>query len=116
MVSAAQAAADAMDLTLVNMRFIKPLDEDMIRQLAETHRLFITIEENSLMGGAGSAVAEFLNQEGIRIPLIQHGLPDRYIEHAEREEQLAECQLDPEGIEGYIRKYYSGPIAKSATL
>jgi len=116
MVAAARQAADKLDATLVNMRFVKPLDEMLIREMADTHETLVTIEENSVSGGAGSAVEEFLNQEGIHTPLIQHGLPDRYIEHAERGEQLAECQLDPEGIETFIRKYYSGPIAKSASL
>jgi 1-deoxy-D-xylulose-5-phosphate synthase len=116
MVTAAQQAADKFNATLVNMRFIKPLDESLILQLAESHDLLVTIEENSISGGAGSAVAEFLNQQGIHIPLVQHGLPDCYIEHAEREEQLAECQLNPNGIENYLQKYHTGSIAKSATL
>ena len=116
MVAAAQQAADKLDLTLVNMRFIKPLDEEIIRDLANSHSLLVTIEENSIMGGAGSAVAEFLNREGIQIPLVQHGLPDHYIEHAERDEQLATCQLDPNGIETFLQKYHTGSIAKSAAV
>ncbi|MCW8962748.1 MAG: 1-deoxy-D-xylulose-5-phosphate synthase [Gammaproteobacteria bacterium] len=116
MVSAARRAADKLDATLINMRFVKPLDEALIRELAGSHELLVTIEENSIMGGAGSAVAEFLNQEGLQIPLVQHGLPDRYIEHAEREEQLAECLLDPDGIETFLEKYHTGSIAKSAAL
>jgi 1-deoxy-D-xylulose-5-phosphate synthase len=116
MVTAAQQAADKLDATLVNMRFIKPLDEVLIKELAGSHEVLITIEENTIMGGAGSAVAEFLHREQLHCQLIQHGLPDIYIEHAEREEQLAECQLDPNGIENFIRKYYTSSIAKSAVV
>lgn len=116
MVEAAWQAADKYDATLVNMRFIKPLDEELILQLANSHDRLVTIEENSIMGGAGSAVAEFLNRQDIQIPLLQHGLPDQYIEHAEREEQLAECRLDPDGIESLLAKYHTGSIAKSATV
>ncbi len=116
MVPAAQQAANSLDATLVNMRFVKPMDEEIIRKMAESHDVLVTIEENSIQGGAGSAVAEFLNQEGITTPLVQHGLPNQYIEHAEREEQLAQCQLDPKGIEDFLRKYQTGSIAKSAAL
>ena len=116
MVAAAQQAADKLDATLVNMRFIKPLDEALINELAGSHEVLVTIEENTIMGGAGSAVAEFLHREQLHCQLIQHGLPDIYIEHAEREEQLADCQLDPNGIENFIRKYYTGSIAKSAVV
>ena len=116
MVEAARQAANALDATLVNMRFVKPLDEALIRQLAGTHDLMLTIEENNIRGGAGSAVAEFLLSEQILTPLRLYGLPDAYIEHAEREEQLLECGLDPEGIEKFVRKYYTRPIAKSAAV
>ena len=116
MVTAARQAAERLDLTLVNMRFIKPLDEALIREMASSHSLLVSIEENSIAGGAGSAIAEFLSREGIQTSLVQHGLPDRYIEHAEREEQLTECQLDPDGIETLLRKYHSVPIAKTAAV
>jgi 1-deoxy-D-xylulose-5-phosphate synthase len=116
MVEAARQAASKLDATLVNMRFIKPLDEALIERLAANHRLLVSIEENTILGGAGSAVAEYLNNEGIRTPLVQHGLPDRYIEHATREEQLAQCQLDPDGIEKFLQKYSAGSIAQSAAL
>jgi len=116
MVAAAQQAAEKLDATLVNMRFIKPLDETLISELAGSHDLLVTIEENSIMGGAGSAVAEYMHHEQLNCQLVQHGLPDAYIEHAEREEQLAECRLDPNGIESFIKEYYTGPIAKSAVV
>ncbi len=116
MVPAARQAAERFNTTLVDMRFVKPLDGDLIRDMAANHDVLVTIEENSIMGGAGSAVAEFLNLSGISTPLIRHGLPDRYIEHAEREEQLAECQLDPDGIETFLQRYHTGSIDKSASL
>ena len=116
MVEAARQAASKFDTTLVNMRFIKPLDEALIEQLASNHQLLVTIEENTILGGAGSAVGEYLNTAGIRTPLVQHGLPDRYVEHATREEQLAQCQLDPDGIEKFLQKYSAGSIAQSAAL
>ncbi len=115
MVTAARQAAEHLDATLIDMRFIKPLDEGLIRDMATTHDILVTIEENSIMGGAGSAVAEFLHLEQLNIPLIRHGLPDRYIEHAERGEQLAECGLDADGIEIFLKKHYIG-VAKSTAL
>ena len=83
--------------------------------MATTHDILVTIEENSIMGGAGSAVAEFLHLEQLNTPLIRHGLPDRYIEHAERGEQLAECGLDADGIENFLKKHHIG-VAKSTAL
>ncbi len=115
MVTAARQAAEHLDATLIDMRFIKPLDEDLIRDMATTHDILVTIEENSIMGGAGSAVAEFLHLEQLNIPLIRHGLPDRYIEHAERGEQLAECGLDADGIEIFLKKHHI-EVAKSTAL
>lgn len=116
MVAAAQQAADNLNTTLVNMRFVKPLDGSIIRRMAESHDILISIEENAVAGGAGSAIAEFMHREKMIIPLVQHGLPDRYVEHAEREEQLAECQLDAKGIEDFVKQYQAGVTAKSAAL
>jgi 1-deoxy-D-xylulose-5-phosphate synthase len=96
--AAALEAAQRLDATVVNMRFIKPLDEDCIFRLAGSHRLLVTIEDNAVAGGAGSAVAEALAQHGSTIPLAMLGIPDRFIEHASREQQLAECGLDADGI------------------
>ncbi|WP_462379816.1 1-deoxy-D-xylulose-5-phosphate synthase [Pseudomonas sp. Marseille-QA0892] len=101
-----QAALEAgarLDATVVDMRFVKPLDEALVRQMADSHELLVTIEENSVMGGAGSAVSEFLASEGRAEPILQLGLPDRYVEHAKPEEMLAECGLDATGIERAIR-------------
>src|SRR5690606_8328242 len=95
---------DTLDATVVDLRFVKPLDQDLVRQLAAEHELLVTIEENSIMGGAGSAVSEFLASEAIVKPLLHLGLPDRYVEHAKPGEMLAECGLDEAGIEAAVRK------------
>ncbi|WP_339516565.1 1-deoxy-D-xylulose-5-phosphate synthase [Pseudomonas sp. RL_15y_Pfl2_60] len=97
-------AAETLDATVVDMRFVKPIDEALIRQLAADHELLVTIEENSIMGGAGSAVSEFMAQENLLKPVLHLGLPDLYVEHAKPSQMLAECGLDASGIEGAIRK------------
>ncbi|MCY1264452.1 1-deoxy-D-xylulose-5-phosphate synthase [compost metagenome] len=91
--------ADRFDATVADMRFVKPLDEELVRQLAASHELLVTIEENSVMGGAGSAVSEFLARENILKPVLHLGLPDYYVEHAKPAQMLAECGLDAAGIE-----------------
>jgi 1-deoxy-D-xylulose-5-phosphate synthase len=103
MVAPALAASSQLDATVVNMRFVKPLDESLILRMARTHKLLVTVEENALPGGAGSAVAEVLAREGLATPIVRLGLPDRFLEHAEREEQLAVCGLDSAGILRSIR-------------
>ncbi len=95
---------ESLDATVVDMRFVKPLDETLVRELAASHELLVTLEENSIMGGAGSAVSEFLAREAIVKPLLHLGLPDRYVEHAKPSEMLAECGLDEAGIEAAVRK------------
>lgn len=97
--------ADTLDATVVDMRFVKPLDEELVRQMAESHALLVTIEENVVMGGAGSAVNEYLLQAGIIKPVLNLGLPDRYIEHGKHENLLADCGLDAAGITARIRQY-----------
>ena len=87
-----------LGLTVVNMRFVKPLDRALLLELAASHQGFATIEDNAVMGGAGSGVAELLSAEGITLPLLHLGLPDRYQEHASREHLLAEAGLDADGI------------------
>ena len=99
---AALAAAETLDATLIDMRFVKPLDESLLRQLAHDHSRWVTVEDNAVMGGAGSAVSEFFRQEGIAADLLQLGLPDRYQEHASREELLAEAGIDGNGIQAAI--------------
>ncbi len=101
---AALAAAERLDASVVDMRFLKPLDEALLLDMAGSHTLLVTLEENTIMGGAGSAVAEALNQAELCVPLLQLGLPDHFIDHASHEQQLATCGLDAPGIERRIRQ------------
>ncbi|MGN6789176.1 MAG: transketolase C-terminal domain-containing protein, partial [Rhodanobacteraceae bacterium] len=94
----ALAAAEELDCTVANMRFVKPLDEALVLELARSHDALVTLEDNAIAGGAGSAVGELLAAHGIEIPLLQLGLPDVFLEHATREELLAEAGLDAGGI------------------
>lgn len=90
----AEEVAEALDATLVNMRFVKPLDQALLRELASQSELLVTLEDNAVQGGAGSAVNEFLLAEKQSVPMLNLGIPDRYIEHGLREEQLVDCGLD----------------------
>ncbi len=99
MVAPALEAAVRVDATVANMRFVKPLDEELVAQLARTHRVLVTVEENVVAGGAGAAVSECLAALGIAVPVVHLGLPDRFVEHGEREDLLAACGLDAAGIE-----------------
>jgi 1-deoxy-D-xylulose-5-phosphate synthase len=103
MVKPSLDAAEELDATVANMRFVKPLDEELIAELAGSHDLLITIEENVIMGGAGSAVLEVLQKQGSRIPVLQIGLPDRFIDQGDPGIQLAEAGLTMEGILKTIR-------------
>ncbi|MBI3569805.1 MAG: 1-deoxy-D-xylulose-5-phosphate synthase [Gammaproteobacteria bacterium] len=98
MLAPALEAGEAFDATVVNMRFVKPLDEDLVREMARTHELLITVEENVVSGGAGSAINEFLAAAGISTRIVNLGLPDRFIEHGDHRTQLAHCGLDAAGI------------------
>jgi 1-deoxy-D-xylulose-5-phosphate synthase len=98
LVTPCESVAQQLGATLVNMRFIKPLDEALLLELAGSHKLLVTVEENVIAGGAGSAVSEFLQAQGITLPLLQIGLPDRFVEQGSREQLLALCGLDAEGI------------------
>ncbi len=98
MLAPALEAAERLDATVINMRFVKPLDETAVLEAAATHDLLVTIEDNSVAGGAGSAVNECLTAHQVLIPVVNMGLPDRFLNHATREELLAECGLDCEGI------------------
>ncbi|MDD0844409.1 1-deoxy-D-xylulose-5-phosphate synthase [Pseudomonas sp. Gutcm_11s] len=102
--SEALKVGEALDATVVDMRFVKPIDEALLRELAASHELLVTLEENAVMGGAGSAVSEFLAAENLLKPLLHLGLPDYYVEHAKPAQMLAECGLDQAGIESAIRK------------
>jgi 1-deoxy-D-xylulose-5-phosphate synthase len=100
MLKPALEAAEALDATVVNMRFVKPLDTDVIAEMARTHELLVTVEEHQVMGGAGSAVCEFLAKEKTKVLLL--GLPDRFIDHGDPGRLLASVGLDAEGIRNSI--------------
>ena len=100
---AALKVAEVLDLTVVDMRFVKPLDTALVLQMASEHRGLVTLEEGALMGGAGSAVTEALNAAGVVCPVLQLGLPDRFIDHGEQGALLASVGLDAAGIERSIR-------------
>jgi 1-deoxy-D-xylulose-5-phosphate synthase len=108
MVAPALAAGEELDATVANMRFIKPLDVALVRQLAQTHDAIVTIEEGSVMGGAGAAVAEVLAAEGIVKPLLNLGLPDKFIDHGDAGLLLAACGLDAKGIVASVRQRFGG--------
>jgi 1-deoxy-D-xylulose-5-phosphate synthase len=99
----AVAAGEALDMTVANMRFVKPLDTDLVRRLALTHDALVTIEENVIDGGAGSACLEALAAERIERPVLQLGLPDQFIDHGDTAVLLRECGLDAEGIGAAVR-------------
>jgi 1-deoxy-D-xylulose-5-phosphate synthase len=103
MLTPALRAAEELDATVANMRYVKPLDEALVLELAERHRLLVTVEENVIMGGAGSAVLETLQRNGRATPVLQLGLPDRFIDQGDPGIQLAECGLNAEGILKAIR-------------
>ena len=100
-------AAEKLDATLINMRFVKPMDEALLRETARTHDIVVTIEDNATKGGAGSGVNEFLLQENISIPILNIGIPDEYLEHAEREQQLELIGLDADGLVASIASFIS---------
>jgi 1-deoxy-D-xylulose-5-phosphate synthase len=102
-VAAALEAGERLDATVVNMRFVKPLDAQLVSELADTHELIVTVEENTLQGGAGSAVNEALLAEGRSIRILNLGIPDRFIAHADQQQQLVECGLDAAGILAAIK-------------
>ena len=98
MLTPAMESAETLNATVVNMRFIKPLDTDLIREIAAQHQLIVTIEENTTQGGAGSAINEFILNHHLSISVINLGLPDQFIEHGNHQAMLSHCGLDREGI------------------
>ena len=105
--AAALEAATDLNATVANMRFVKPLDEDLIRQLAQGHEYLVTVEENVVSGGAGSAVLEALERMGLQSTVLQLGLPDRFVDHGDPASLIAEVGLDAPGIGESIRKFIS---------
>jgi 1-deoxy-D-xylulose-5-phosphate synthase len=102
--------ANRLNLTLVDMRFVKPLDEEMLEQIARTHDGMITIEEGAIKGGAGSACVEYLNEIGHNLPVLHLGLPDIFIDHGDSNQLLEQCGLNTAGIENSILQKFSNLI------
>src|SRR5204863_8452929 len=107
----ALAAAEKLDATVANMRFVKPLDADLVTELARSHDAIVTVEEGCVMGGAGSAVQEALATAGLATPVLALGLPDEFIEHGDPAKLLAMCGLDASGIEQSILKRFGAKPA-----
>ncbi|MDO9422290.1 MAG: 1-deoxy-D-xylulose-5-phosphate synthase [Herminiimonas sp.] len=107
MVAPSLKAGEELDATVANMRFVKPLDVELLKRLAATHDAFVTVEEGAIMGGAGAAVAEAMAAEGIVKPLLNLGLPDQFIDHGDAAQLLAACGLDAKGIAASIRQRFS---------
>ncbi|HEY4581332.1 MAG TPA: 1-deoxy-D-xylulose-5-phosphate synthase, partial [Lysobacter sp.] len=112
-VPAAQVVGDELGLTVANMRFVKPLDRELIVELARTHEGFVTLEDNVVAGGAGAGIAELLAAEGIVLPIVHLGLPDEFQHHASREQLLAEAGLDAAGIRAAILQRWPGCFGPS---
>ena len=104
LVAPALAAAETLDASVAEMRFVKPLDLGMLRELAQSHRLLVTLEENAVAGGAGTGVAEVLAELGFPVPILHLGLPDTFIEHGDPVRMLADCGLNAAGIEHAVRQ------------
>lgn len=107
-------AGQALDATVVDMRFVKPLDDDLIAELAKTHQAFVTLEEACVMGGAGSAVLESMAAQSTLLPVLQLGLPDTFIDHGDQVALLRGLGLDAEGIEKQVRERFAGLLGERA--
>jgi 1-deoxy-D-xylulose-5-phosphate synthase len=107
LVAPAAKIAEALDATLLNMRFVKPLDEELLVAIAARHQALVTIEENAVQGGAGSAVLELLAAEGLAVPVLQLGIPDRFIEHGSREGCLSAAGLDGASLAASIERWWA---------
>ncbi len=114
MLDPAMEAGKELDATVINMRFVKPLDEELIKSLASSHDLLVTIEENVIMGGAGSAVNEFLAKHGLNTHILNLGLPDQHIDHGNPKTMLSNCGLDSQSIINTIKNIQLGELAQGA--
>jgi 1-deoxy-D-xylulose-5-phosphate synthase len=112
----ALAAAKTLGASVVNMRWVKPLDLDLLREVAGRHQALVTVEEGCIMGGAGSAVIEALQSEGLNLPVLQLGLPDEFIEHGDPAKLLSMVGLDAKGIERAIRDRFSWVLDAGAEI
>jgi len=113
LLKSAEMIGERLDATVVNMRFVKPLDEELVLRLAGTHAALVTIEENAVAGGAGSAVIELLANCANVLPTLTLGIPDRFIEHGSREDCLAQAELDLAGLEAAVKRWWEHlPVSK----
>jgi 1-deoxy-D-xylulose-5-phosphate synthase len=103
----ALAVGERLDATVANMRFVKPLDVELVTELARSHDAIVTVEEGCTMGGAGAAVLEALQAAGLEVPVLVLGLPDEFVEHGDPAKLLAMCGLDAAGIEQSILKRFA---------
>jgi 1-deoxy-D-xylulose-5-phosphate synthase len=111
----AQAAGDELGATVVNMRFVKPVDEELILKMAATHDLIVTVEENMVQGGAGEAVNQVLSENGVVQAIVNYGLPDRLIQHGSRDDMLNDVGMNKEGLLEFIR-HHLGEHKQSAKI
>ena len=111
----AQAAGDELGATVVNMRFVKPIDEELILKMAATHDLIVTVEENMVQGGAGEAVNRVLAENGVVQAIVNYGLPDRFIQHGSRDDMLNDVGMNMEGLMEFIR-HHMGEQEQSAKI
>jgi len=114
LVAPAQKIAERLDATLVNLRFIKPLDENLLIEIASRHSALVTLEENVVAGGAGSAIGELLASQDIQVSLLHIGIPDRFIEHGSREDCLALAGLDAASLNATIERWWARHSATRA--
>jgi 1-deoxy-D-xylulose-5-phosphate synthase len=118
MVTPSQEVGEELDATVVNMRFVKPLDEDLILDMAREHDLLVTVEEGCIQGGAGSGVNEVLAEHIVTTPIVNYGLPDRLIQHGSQDDMREDAGLTPAGIRTFIEQHLDaagiGNPAKSA--
>jgi 1-deoxy-D-xylulose-5-phosphate synthase len=114
LVAPAQKIAERLDATLVNLRFIKPLDENLLIEIASRHSAIVTLEENVVAGGAGSAFGELLASQDIQVSLLHIGIPDRFIEHGSREDCLALAGLDAASLNTTIERWWARHSATRA--
>jgi 1-deoxy-D-xylulose-5-phosphate synthase len=112
-VHSAKTVAERLNATLIDMRFVKPIDEDAILAAAEQHQALVTIEENAVMGGAGSAVLECLAKHQLMRPVLNLGLPDRFVEHGDPGDLLSRLELDEEGLQRRIQAFQASLSRRS---
>jgi 1-deoxy-D-xylulose-5-phosphate synthase len=115
MVPFCERIAETLDATLINLRFVKPLDEELLLRIAASHRALVTVEENVVAGGAGSAIIECLAAHGHHLPTLQLGIPDRFIEHGSRNDCLAAAGLDVTSIEKAVGVWWRIPARAAAS-